>query len=240
MKVMKQKHSRLIAKFEAKNKSLIFNQDSSAFKIMQQVVNELKKDWGKTTEQIMLMMMQLQFEENSGDPIDYDDKKKCAIHITECIRNMSLHLNDKTSRCRYSSHLINISMSVYLKSKSSYDTLRQSGIIQLPHPKVLQRLSQPFKVTEEYDPNVYFSLKNLNSKNKHVMKGHLMMDEIKLKNGILWNCNTNQVTGFVMESLNTNNMMQEILGLDLKKKNDSKQIAVYENRWKFRSTRGYN
>ena len=64
------------------------------------------------------------------------------------------------------------------------------------------------------------------------------MDEIKLKNGILWNCNTNTVTGFFMDDLKTSNMLQEILGMEKKTKHDTKQISVYANQWRFRSTRG--
>ena len=51
-----------------------------------------------------------------------------------------------------------------------------------------------------------------------------MMDEIKLKNGVLWNCSNNTVPGFVMEELNTTNMLQEILGM-----NDSKKMI--QNNW---------
>ena len=54
-----------------------------------------------------------------------------------------------------------------------------------------------------------------------------MMDEIKLKNGIMWNCKNNEVTGFVKDQLNTSKMMEEILGLETKTKNKGKQTAVY-------------
>ena len=40
-----------------------------------------------------------------------------------------------------------------------------------------------------------------------------MMDEIKLKNGIMWNCMNNEVTGFVGEDLKTNELLENILGL---------------------------
>ena len=45
-----------------------------------------------------------------------------------------------------------------------------------------------------------------------------MMGEIKLNSDILWNCNTNEVTGLVVENLKTNKILKEILGQDNKNK----------------------
>ena len=63
-----------------------------------------------------------------------------------------------------------------------------------------------------------------------------MMDEIKLKNGIVFNCNSNEVTGFLTEQLNTKTMFENILSIS--KKKESSQLPVYVNQWRFRSTRG--
>ena len=38
-----------------------------------------------------------------------------------------------------------------------------------------------------------------------------MLDEIKLKNGIAFNPNSNEVTGFLPEHLNTSTVYQQIL-----------------------------
>ena len=43
--------------------------------------------------------------------------------------------------------------------------------------------------------------------------GHLMMDEIKMKNGIIWYYINNEMAGFVEEDLNTKAMIKNILGL---------------------------
>ena len=40
-----------------------------------------------------------------------------------------------------------------------------------------------------------------------------MMDEIKLKNGIMWNCMKNVVIGFIHDELNMKDIMLDILGL---------------------------
>ena len=110
--------------------------------------------------------------------------------------------------------------------------------MQLPSAMTLNKLIKPFKVTEGYDPNVNFLLNLEQLKNGEPIRGHLMMDEIKLKNGVLWNCNDNTVTGFDVEELNTSNMLQETLAVTDSSKKENKQLAVYANQWRFRSTRG--
>lgn len=66
-----------------------------------------------------------------------------------------------------------------------------------------------------------------------------MMNEIKLKNGIMWNCMNNVVREFAEEDLNTNELLENTLGI-FKKQDDGKRLSVYENQWTFCSTRGIN
>ena len=126
---------------------------------------------------------------------------------------MSLHLNDKSKRCRYSPYIMNMCLSLYNIGKSGYEELKDSGMISIPCPSTLKKLTELLRVKEGFDPKVNFllDLKNEISKNGGPVRGHLLMDEIKLKNGILWNPSSNVVTGFVNEELNTNDMLQEIL-----------------------------
>ena len=67
--------------------------------------------------------------------------------------------------------------------------------------------------------------------------GHLMMDEIKLKNGISFNCKSKEVIGFLSDNLNTKHMLEEILN-GTKKKKSGEVLSVYANQWLFRSTNG--
>ena len=68
--------------------------------------------------------------------------------------------------------------------------------------------------------------------------GHVMMDEIKLKNGIMWNCMNGEVSGFIADELNAKDLMLDILGLSSTNKKDNRQLSAYANQWRFRSTRG--
>ena len=54
------------------------------------------------------------------------------------------------------------------------------------------------------------------------------MDEIKLKNGIIYNPSNIEVTGFVAEQLNTTKILQSIM-LGQQSKKDTSKFSVYVN-----------
>lgn len=100
----------------------------------------------------------------------------------------------------------------------------------------MKRITSQFKILPGYDPNVMYILKDQLHNLIDTIRGHLMMDKIKLKNGIMWNCMNNEITGFLEEDLNTNESLEYILGIAKKKEDDGKQLSVYANQWRFRST----
>ena len=71
----------------------------------------------------------------------------------------------------------------------------------------------------------------------NTVQGHVMLDKIKLKNGLAWNYMNNEVTGFISDEMNTSEFFENILGLTLDKIKNKKQIAVYATKWRFRSTK---
>ena len=99
-----------------------------------------------------------------------------------------------------------------------YRELRDTNEMSLPNPRLLYKKQSPFKSSPGVDPNTMLFMKDLNNRTKGKVLGHLMMDEIKLKNGIIWNCMNNVVTGFIEDELNTKDIMMDILGLSSKKK----------------------
>ena len=238
VKNMKKKCNILTERMKAKSTKIQFEDNSSAKNMMKEVIAHLQKDWGKTKDDVMKMMVELKFGEDGSETVAIEERKDCAKYITDNIKNMSLQLNGRSKQSRYSSHILNVSLAMYMRSKGSYNDLRKSCAIKLPCANTVQNLTQSFKVREGFDRNVNFLLDLEKGKNGNTVKGHLMMDEIKLKNGVLWNCSNNTVTGFVMEELNTTNMLKEILGMNDSKKDSTKQLAVYANQWRFRSTRG--
>ena len=63
-----------------------------------------------------------------------------------------------------------------------------------------------------------------------------MMDEIKLKNGISFNCKSKEIVGFIPDKINTKNLLETILSIN-KEKKYGELLSVYANQWRFRSTK---
>ena len=85
------------------------------------------------------------------------------------------------------------------------------------------------KITLGYDPSAYLTMKEIMRKTSKKYKGHIMLDEIKLKNNFAWNCMNNEITVFIVEDLNTTKLFNKILGVTLNAKEKTKQLAVYAN-----------
>lgn len=93
-------------------------------------------------------------------------------------------------------------MSLYLRNIKSYEELIMSGLLCLPDPMRLRRISDDIKVGEGGDPMIYSFQKEVQERNSDRNKnciGHLILDQIKLKNRISSNTNSNEVTGFLPE-----------------------------------------
>ena len=237
--IFKRRYNRLVVKLEDKTAKLMIEENSSAKECMLDVIKHLKTRWSYTKSDVTKLLMEVNLEGICKDKITITEKKECAEYICDTINNMSLHLNNNSGQCRYSPHIMNVCLALYGRSKAGYNELKESGLLPIPSASTLERLSKPFKIKEGFDPNVYLLLDIKNEIKKHggSVKGHLMMDEIKLKNGILWNPKSNVVTGFVIEDLDTNAMLQEILGMGKSSCSGSKQLSVSANQWRFRSTK---
>ena len=165
------------------------------------------------------------------------EREECASYICDSIENMRKKLEGKSSRVRHSAHTINISLSLFLRSKRGYDDLRSSGLICLPSPRLLASKTSHYKIRPGGDPSIYLMIQDEIAASKESIVGHLMMDEIKLKNGISFNCKNKEIIGFIPEEMNTKNMLENILNTNKKTKN-GEQLSVYANQWRLRSTKG--
>ena len=99
---------------------------------------------------------------------------------------MALHLNGNQKQYRYSPHIINIAVSIFMTCKSYHEKVRHSRLLILPSTKIMHEIVRPFKVKEGFGPSVYTLCPNRTviggkSVDSDSMSGHLMMDKIKLK-----------------------------------------------------------
>ena len=74
--MIKQKYSRLIANFEKQNKSLTFGNNTHAKKVLIEAMDHLKKNWKKTNDEILRMIMDLQLQGLNGLDVNREERVK--------------------------------------------------------------------------------------------------------------------------------------------------------------------
>ena len=235
---MHKRYDRLVEKFESKRIAINLTENSIPKMQVTTACFYLKQNWDDSKKMIMSMILDIQNDRGNGNLITDGERCKLVSYLTESIENLSRQVNGKSNRCRYSSHAVNLAMSLFLKSKSSYQLLRNEKLLSLPSAEVLKKKMSLLKSSPGLDIKSFLFMKDIVERHAGKIKGHLMMDEIKLKNGIMWNCMNGEVTGFIGDELNAKDLMLDILGLSANNKVDNRQLSAYANQWRFRSTRG--
>lgn len=148
---------------------------------------------------------------------DLDDQvEKMATAIGEKVGHTAKRLSQREKQVRYSDEAIRFSMIIWLKSKSGYELLRNSGSsITLPSGRTLSRYKSTYDTVNGFDPKNYKlgaeEYEPAESAGKDVI---LLCDEMKLKCGIAWNTKTHKLSGFVDEALNVDSLIANLSSVD--------------------------
>ena len=68
--------------------------------------------------------MEIQMDSKNGKVVSDEKRDRLVSYLSESIDNLSLQINGKSKRCRYSSHAVNIATCLFIKSKTAYTLLR--------------------------------------------------------------------------------------------------------------------
>ena len=237
-KMVEQSYKRLFEKNSEKCTDLQLLENSIPHMQVKTACSYIKENWNKSKKQLLDMIMEIQMDSKTEKVVSDEERDRLVSYLSESIDNLSLQINGKSKRCRYSSHAVNIAMCLFIKSKTAYTLLREQKLMSLPSPELLKIYITMLRPSPGIDPRSMLFMKDIVGRHKGKIKGHLMMDEIKLKNGIMWNCMNGAVTGFIADELNSKDLMLDILGITNTKKSDTRQLSAYANQWRFRSTRG--
>ena len=118
---------------------------------------------------------------------------------------------------------------MYLKSPKTYNEFQSSLVLCLPSISTLKKLKQSRSVYDGVCLKIYEGHKEQRIEEFEV--GHLICDEMKLVEGLLWNTWTHQVQGFACDDIN------DIASL-LKRfssEEETEEIAASVNQWRFQS-----
>ena len=94
---------------------------------------------------------------------------------------------------------MNLALTIYLRSRKSYDEVRNSSFLVLPHPRTLDCVKSQYKVEEGEQQDLYSRIRQSVQHNDAV-PGRLMFDEIKLKSGLAFNSKSKELVGVVDQS----------------------------------------
>ena len=93
----------------------------------------------------MKIVLGLHIDVDRSDGVVREEENQFAEYLTETIRNISISFDISKKHVKFSSHTINMLMSLYLRSKKSYDDLCAAGLLCLPYPSILKN----YKVYED-------------------------------------------------------------------------------------------
>ena len=179
--MVQQKYSRIVSLFKGKDTDLVFEDGSVAKDQLKKAMAYIESDWTRCKNDVMKMIVDMELGDSKADDIKKEEHKQFVSFMMEYMNNMSLKLKDKSTQCRFSPEIVNISMSLYMRNKAAYSELRSCNIVPLPHQDKLKKHLSVFKPTEGIDPISMLFMKDICKKSDIIVEGHVMMDEIKLK-----------------------------------------------------------
>ena len=99
---------------------------------------------------------------------------------------------------RYHPMIIRYCLSLYAKSSSSYEEIRNSGILRLPSARPLRDYRNHIKPGVGFQSEIIEDLKKrTNSYSGHQRYNILMFDEMKIKSNLVFDKNNDELIGFV-------------------------------------------
>ena len=158
------KYYLLISKLKSNQNKLSLDDDTPAKMELQQACDFIKSNWSLCKNDRIKTLLDIQTNDDDVNKVknfSNEDREKLVSYLTESIENLALQLNDKDRQCRYSSHVINMSMSLYLKNKSMYEEIRDSKGMSLPSRNILHQKQSIFKSSPGIDPNCMQFVKDL-------------------------------------------------------------------------------
>ena len=152
--------------------------------------------------------------------------------IAEEMTAFSTKLNSGDKQVRFSPRVLRVTLSMYLKSPKTYSEFKSSSVLCLPSISTLKKLKQSRSVNDGVDLKIYERHKE--QRNDECEVGHLICDEMKLVEGLLWNTSTHEVQGFACDDINDLASLLKRFSTE----DETEEIATSVNQWRFRSVLG--
>ena len=129
------------------------------------------------------------YEEKSSELLDF---------LSEQIRIQALRLAGKGKTVRYSPQLLKFAAAIFIKSQTCYGSV--SDHINLPSGRTMQNYKSSERTASGGSTDSYLKAFQLFGSNAP-LNGILMMDEMKLQSGIVFNATDHTLHGFIDNEL---------------------------------------
>ena len=115
----------MVEKIETESNELVLEPGSEAEKEIKNACDYINDNLSICQKDLLNMINGVQVGDDQNKLFSDEERNKLTTYLSESITNLSLQLKNKSNRCRYSEHAINVSMSLHLRSKSSYTLMRK-------------------------------------------------------------------------------------------------------------------
>jgi Transposase protein len=167
-----------------------------------QVVNTMKCD-SELQNNVKNLFIEKFSMISKGAEVTNDIEEQCSAYakvFIDSLNNSVLRMCNKSKRCRYSEETIRVAMLLFLKSRRTYEQLRNSDFVMFPSVRTLQQYCRGNKTKSGCSPEVYLKhVRHLKSPDRNCV---LLFDEMKVKGGLVFRCTDHSLSGLSDDELN--------------------------------------
>jgi hypothetical protein len=199
--------------------------------ILSSVVQNKKQYQVALRDSLLALLKMGVIAEGKGSDYEFqeEDVTDMVDAVMEQITNQAKKLNGKDKQCRFSPKTIQLSFALWSRSGAAYRELKSFSPEILPSVRLLQNIKQQNKVRDGRDIKVYQLRAASRGTHRKPEYGFLMVDEMKLKHGVLWNSQTGEAVGLADDMLDLQSIMKRLFS----KEGDVVKPAVYVNQWRY-------
>ena len=197
VKSIQRKNNRLVLKLKEKEELLRmeFNSGTNVSVVFTNMYKYMNKKKDVFIREIVDSTIRVLTENDTS--LATVEVEEFALYIAEQIVNLGRDIGSTAKGKRYSASTLRLAMAIWGRSKTAYDNIRESNIIMFPSSRQLNRTKNGLKVRHGFNTLLYSRLHDEFVRNHTgVVVGHVMMDEMKLKSGVMFHTKTHEVTGF--------------------------------------------
>ena len=241
-----QLHKRLLdklAKFEELKVEEMSDEMVETSKKSLQYANDNPKELRNELARTLYEIIEEEYDSIGGtSPFSHSNVESLVETLTDEIKNQCRMWNKQSKQCKYSSKLIGVAMSLYLRSgRGKYEKFREDSTLVYPSAHYLTKMKQSQQIKDGCCITMYEDQMKMRGGVKEEV-GQLVVDEMKLRKDVIMNVSSDAIIGVTDDFISTKKIIKSLLddenSDDLEDIDDFNEPATYVNQWRYRSVTG--